>query len=144
FYDNNRQGDGLPFGQLLQLAFEKADADIDFGQFDNDGADGVPNSGDDDGIVDTVVIIHSDSGGECERGRSHHIWSHSGHYSQESYGHSKKPFTTRAIRRDVNGDPVLGPDGITPQHILIDDYIIQPAISCPQSANQKQKIQIGV
>jgi M6 family metalloprotease-like protein len=143
FYENNKQGDGPPFGQLLKLAFEKADAEIDFGRFDNDGPDGVPNSGDDDGTVDTVVIIHSDSGGECNGGRSPHIWSHSGHYSQAGYGHSEKPFTTRAIRRDANGAPVLGPDG-TPQHIVIDDYIIQPAISCPKSGTQKQKIQIGV
>ena len=33
-----------------------ADADVDFGLFDNDGLDGVPNSGDDDGYVDIVFI----------------------------------------------------------------------------------------
>ena len=34
----------------------QADADVDMGRFDNDGPDGVPNSGDDDGYVDVVFI----------------------------------------------------------------------------------------
>ena len=34
----------------------QADADVDMSQFDNDGADGLPNSGDDDGYVDVVFI----------------------------------------------------------------------------------------
>ena len=34
----------------------QAAADIDMGRFDNDGPDGVPNSGDDDGYVDVVFI----------------------------------------------------------------------------------------
>lgn len=35
---------------------EQADADVDMGLFDNDGPDGIPNSGDDDGYVDIVFI----------------------------------------------------------------------------------------
>ena len=34
----------------------QADADVDMSRFDNDGPDGVPNSGDDDGYVDVVFI----------------------------------------------------------------------------------------
>ena len=34
----------------------QADAEIDFARFDNDGPDGIPNSGDDDGRVDVVFI----------------------------------------------------------------------------------------
>ena len=41
-------------------AVAASDAAIDFRQYDNDGPDGVPNSGDDDGLVDGgVVILHS-------------------------------------------------------------------------------------
>jgi len=36
---------------------KKADQEVDFGQFDNDGPDGIPNSGDDDGQVDFLFII---------------------------------------------------------------------------------------
>ena len=35
----------------------RADLDVDFGQFDNDGPDGVPNSGDDDGYVDYLFVV---------------------------------------------------------------------------------------
>ncbi len=35
----------------------KADPEVDFGIYDNDGPDGVPNSGDDDGYVDAVMVV---------------------------------------------------------------------------------------
>ena len=44
------------YGRFNREILEQADADADFGQFDNDGPDGVPNSGDDDGYVDVVFI----------------------------------------------------------------------------------------
>ena len=44
------------FGQFNLEILEQADADVDMGRFDNDGADGLPNSGDDDGYVDVVFI----------------------------------------------------------------------------------------
>lgn len=46
-------------GQFARFNLEilgQADADVDMGRFDNDGPDGVPNSGDDDGYVDVVFI----------------------------------------------------------------------------------------
>lgn len=48
---------------------------VDWGQFDNDGPDGIPNSADDDGIVDFVTFIHPMLGGECG-GNSNRIWAH--------------------------------------------------------------------
>ncbi len=45
------------YGAFVEHILEKVDADYDMGQFDNNGADGVPNSGDDDGLVDYVFII---------------------------------------------------------------------------------------
>ena len=48
-------------------------AGVDFGQYDNDGLDGIPNSGDDDGIVDVVQFVQPVVGGECG-GRG--IWAH--------------------------------------------------------------------
>ena len=38
--------------------FQQADAIYDFGQYDNDGPDGDPNSGDDDGYVDFVMFSY--------------------------------------------------------------------------------------
>ena len=44
------------FGRFNLEILTAADADVDLGHFDNDGPDGVPNSGDDDGYVDIVFI----------------------------------------------------------------------------------------
>lgn len=44
------------FKQFTQEILEKADGDVDFGEYDNDGPDGIPNSGDDDGYVDALFI----------------------------------------------------------------------------------------
>ncbi len=44
------------FGRFNLEILTAADADMDLGLFDNDGPDGVPNSGDDDGYVDIVFI----------------------------------------------------------------------------------------
>ena len=38
---------------------------IDWGLYDNDGPDGMPNSGDDDGFVDVLSVLHPQRGGEC-------------------------------------------------------------------------------
>jgi M6 family metalloprotease-like protein len=140
FYENAANGEGLPFGQLLTFALTKADEELDFGQFDNDGPDGVANSGDDDGKVDTVFFIHPEKGAECDNGTN--IWSHSWHYSEPTYGHSG-PFKSNDIRRDINGLPLLLANG-QPAHIVVDDYTIQPGLSCAATAAAPQIIEIGV
>ena len=45
------------FGRFVTEVLQAADAEVDFGQFDNDGPDGVPNSGDDDGYVDFLFVV---------------------------------------------------------------------------------------
>lgn len=89
------------------------DGQIDFGQFDNDGPDGIPNSGDDDGFVDVLVVVHSMPGAECARGP--HMWSHSWLYSLWREG--GEPLRTSS--------PAAG-GGV----IKIDEYIVAPAVSC--------------
>lgn len=136
---NNGLG-GAHFGGLLKTAFTTADGDIDFGQFDNDGPDGVPNSGDDDGKVDTLFIIHPEVGGECEKaGNLQNIWSHSWHYS-EGLGHSA-PFETADKSNRVDPEtnqPIPG------AKILIEDYTIQPGLSCSSTPTAPKIIEIGV
>jgi M6 family metalloprotease-like protein len=57
-------------------------ADADFGgklgYFDNDGPDGVSGSGDDDGYIDAVCVIHPGVGGEVVSGVQafDYLWSH--------------------------------------------------------------------
>ena len=52
------------------------DDDVDFGQFDNDGPDGIPNSGDDDGYVDGAIFIIPNSGGYDLVRDQWNIWPH--------------------------------------------------------------------
>ena len=46
------------FGRFVLEVLQNVDQDtsVDFGDYDNDGPDGIPNSGDDDGFVDFIFI----------------------------------------------------------------------------------------
>ena len=63
------------FRDLLVETLTKADGlgTINWGLFDNDGPDGNPNSGDDDGRVDFVTFIHPVVDGACGAAG---IWAH--------------------------------------------------------------------
>ncbi len=141
FYEGTNNGANNNFGELLKFAFEKADDGTDFGDFDNDGPDGIPNSGDDDGIVDTIFIVHPETGGECGNGNTN-IWSHSFQYSKFNIA-SGRPFETKDDSFDENGDPKLNADGSS-KKIQLEDYTVQPGIRCAQSAGPPQIIEIGV
>ena len=52
-----------------------ADPDFDYGQYDNDGPDNVPNSGDDDGYVDGIIVVYSGCGAEWSPGNDN-LWPH--------------------------------------------------------------------
>jgi M6 family metalloprotease-like protein len=61
---------------LVRDALAGADKLVDFAGFDNDGPDGVPNSGDDDGFIDLVVILYAVS---CQsEWREGSVWPHRG------------------------------------------------------------------
>lgn len=116
---------GLFLHQILEAA---DDGSIDWGQFDNDGPDGVPDSGDDDGFVDVLVVFHPTFGAECGGdGQSERIWAHKWSLSS-AYGAIPVPerppeatFATTSV--GASGDP-----------IRVDDYTIQPVISCDGSS----------
>ncbi len=108
-------------GEFLKEVLDQVDGTIDFGQYDNDGPDGLPNSGDDDGFVDFVAFVHPEAGGECG---NNNIWSHRWIYS----GWTGSEYVT--------DDNIQG----TTTKIRIDDYVIQPALSCDGTT----MIEIGV
>jgi immune inhibitor A len=63
---------------VVKQAVEAAAADIDLCEYDNDGPDGSPRSGDDDGFVDALLVIHSGIGAEIRGdapGSENFIWS---------------------------------------------------------------------
>ncbi|NNL29732.1 MAG: M6 family metalloprotease domain-containing protein, partial [Gemmatimonadetes bacterium] len=103
------QGAGNFVYELLDLQ-----TGVDWGLYDNDGPDGVPNSGDDDGFVDVLAVIHPTRGGECGgSGSTDRIWSHRWSLSA-AVG---TVFTTDTPR---SGGGFIG----------VDDYTIQPSVSC--------------
>ena len=64
-------GPGEPSGLQTYItdAIRIVDPDIDFTRFDNEGPDGFPNSGDDDGVVDGgIVIMNSEQNRYCTGG----------------------------------------------------------------------------
>ena len=66
------------YGQVQDMvaaAIAQLDPLIDYSQFDSDGPDGLPNSGDDDGFVDALFFVHAGPGRE-QTGDDNDIWSH--------------------------------------------------------------------
>jgi M6 family metalloprotease-like protein len=53
-------------GDYILEAIRAVDGLVDFGRYDNDGPDGFPNSGDDDGVVDGgVVVLNANRNTHC-------------------------------------------------------------------------------
>ncbi|MEE9271087.1 MAG: M6 family metalloprotease domain-containing protein [Candidatus Krumholzibacteria bacterium] len=97
-------------GFLITEAIAWVDPGTDFGQFDNDGPDGLPNSGDDDGFVDFIAFVHPETGGECG---GTNMWSH--RWVVQGWSNIPAPITTN--------DPRSGGG-----FIRIQDYTLQPAL----------------
>jgi M6 family metalloprotease-like protein len=99
---------------FMREMLRHADDRVDFGQFDNDGPDGIPNSGDDDRVVDLVAFNFEGPDATC--GVTKSIWPHlswiSGMLGQE--------YAT--LDRAPNGLP-----------IVLDEYIMQSATNCDGS-----------
>ena len=99
--------------QLISRAVLHADSTgVDWGQFDNDGPDGIPNSGDDDGVVDLIWLIHPKPGAECNVNGD--IWSHRWYYSAWPNG-TGAPIPTSSNR--FGGGK-----------IVVDNYTIQSGV----------------
>ena len=78
YYVNGNYGFGAYPRNAQRMALDAcalADPTVNFALYDSDGPDGLPNSGDDDGYVDGLFIIHAGPGAE-ETGNVNDIWSH--------------------------------------------------------------------
>jgi len=106
--------------EFLTETLDAADPDMDFAQYDNDGPDGIPNSGDDDGVVDLVAFIYPTKAISC--GGSG-IWPHKSNYywvKEDATGTGGLYVTDDT---DLYGDP-----------ILVADYIVQSGMHCDGSS----------
>lgn len=122
FYEGGCNGlcNAARTADFLTEILDLNDGAVDFSQFDNDGPDGLPNSGDDDGFVDFVAFVHPEAGGECGTGN---LWSHRFALS----GWTGNVYVTN--------DAAAGGG-----NIRIDDYVIMPALACDGAT----MIEIGV
>jgi M6 family metalloprotease-like protein len=95
----------------------RAQVGVDWGAFDNDGPDGVPNSGDDDGFVDALALMHPTKGAECD-GNPDVIWSHK--WSLRAASTNRQPFVTSTP--SASGG-----------FVRVDDYFIQGVLACDEA-----------
>ncbi len=108
---------GVRLGELLLEGLARHDdGSVDWGAFDNDGPDGLPNSGDDDGVVDFVVFLQPEVDGAC--GTSN-LWAH--RYDL-SFWNGGSAYVTRSPRKDTTGQPIPG------SFIQVRDYTLQSAV----------------
>jgi M6 family metalloprotease-like protein len=100
-------------GTFLLQTLNNWDASVNFGLYDNDGPDGIPNSGDDDGYVDFAAFVHPEAGAECGGAATNNIWSHRWVIA----GWTGSAWTSN--------DPAAGGG-----FIRVNDYVMQPAFNC--------------
>ena len=104
-------------GAYIKSLLDLQPPGLDWGAYDNDGPDGVPNSGDDDGYVDALAVIHPTAGAECTGGPyPNRIWSHKwtlSDASDDSYYPTGTPSMAAGVSR-----------------IRVDDYFVQGALAC--------------
>jgi M6 family metalloprotease-like protein len=114
---NSCPNGGRRFGAMLLAALDsislRPGGDTTWSRFDNDGADGLPNSGDDDGVVDFVTFLHPTVDGSCS---TPGIWAHRHFISAWNGGSS---YVTKTARRDGGGAPIPN------QFIRLENYTIQ-------------------
>jgi len=113
------------------------DGSVDWGQFDNDGPDGVPNSGDDDGYVDVLAIMHPTPGGECSSSeQDDRIWSHRWNLYAAAWFESGASWASPVLLDE--GYATTTPATPSPENtfatIRILDYTIQPVTNCGGSS----------
>lgn len=119
---------GARFGAMLISALDaisnRPDSATVWAQFDNDGPDGVPNSGDDDGYVDFVTFLQPEIDGACGTAN---IWAH--RYFIEGWT-GGSPYVTKTPRAGGG-------------YIRVSDYIMQSAVGGNSACTPGQIMPIG-
>ncbi len=130
-------GVGSRVGEYIVRILESLDdGSVDWGHFDNDGPDGIPNSGDDDGFVDVLAVMHPTAGAECSGVGPQAIWSHRWnlYWNARYYGSAWTPEVNQSIQANfgyVTKTPSANPE-VDFVHVL--DYTIQPVRACNQTS----------
>ena len=112
-------GDDAKMNEYLIEAIGLLDPDVDWGLYDNDGPDGLPNSGDDDGLVDVVTVEFLEVAASCGATGPAAVWPH------------------RFVVRTADGDPYETQDlSANGGPIRVSSYITQSVSDCSGSSIQ--------
>jgi M6 family metalloprotease-like protein len=122
-------------GEMISELIRK-NPGVDWGQFDNDGPDRRPNSGDDDGYVDFIVIVHPGIGGECDVPNNTAIWSHRGQLPKDDNSYLTNTPSAKSGFGNVRVSdyvivPALACDGVTPNPIGVASHEFGHAFGLP-------------
>jgi M6 family metalloprotease-like protein len=119
----------------LDSISNRSDGATVWAQFDNDGPDAIPNSGDDDGVVDFVTFLQPEVGGECTQNvpATTGVWSHRFVIA----GWTGQPYVTKTPRAGPGGAPMPG------QFIRVNDYTIQSELGGSTSCLVNEIMGIG-
>ncbi len=109
----------------------RADSATVWGAYDNDGPDGLPNSGDDDGIVDFVTFLQARVDGACG---GTGLWAHRFRISGWNGGQA---YLTRTPRRGPGGVVVPG------SFLRVNSYTLQSAVGGNTACTTGQIMPVG-
>lgn len=119
------------FGELLlrtlDVVSQGPGGNTIWSEFDNDGPDGRPNSGDDDGVVDFVTFLQPERDGACPN--STNIWAH--RFVMRAWN-GGSPYVTRT--------PWTGHPG---QFLKVDSYTMQSAVGGDTACDPSSIMPIG-
>lgn len=126
--NNSCPNGGARFAEMLVEALDsisrRSDSATVWAAYDNDGPDGLPNSGDDDGFVDFVTFLQPEVDGAC--GTSN-IWAH--RFVMRGWNNGS-PYQTRTP--SANGG-----------FIVVDDYTMQSAVGGDNACTTGQLMPVG-
>ena len=130
YVDGDPGGIWQRYGEFARELLQRADAVVDWRRYDNDGPDGLPNSGDDDGAVDIAVLLQPGSeygcGPDSLRG-----FRETGYRLSLLPGWNGQPYVTNAV--GAAGTP-----------IVIDDFVGASAVACQGDAIIPTRVNIPI
>src|ERR1044071_4242596 len=131
---------GMMLIATLDSISSRPGGDTLWAQFDNDGPDGVPNSGDDDGVVDFVTFLQPEVGGECRANvpLPKGVWSH--RYVIQGWASGLSHPHIDAVGYYVTQTPWAGHPG---QFLRVNDYTIQSQVGGSTSCDGASLMGVG-
>jgi M6 family metalloprotease-like protein len=130
YVDGDAGGVWQRYGEFARDLLQRADGSVDWRRYDNDGPDGIPDSGDDDGAVDIAVLLQPGSeygcGPDSLRG-----FRETGYRLSLLPGWNGQPYVTSAV-------------GATGKPIVIDDFVGASAVACQDGEIVPTRVNIPI